>query len=29
MMNNKSCVVFVLIECDDKATNDVADELKK
>jgi len=28
-MNNKSCVAFVLIECDDKATNDVADELKK
>ena len=27
-MNNKSCVAFVLIECDDKATNDVVDELK-
>ena len=28
MMNNKSCVAFVLIECNDKATNDVTDELK-
>jgi hypothetical protein len=27
-VNNKSCIAFVLIECDDKATNDVVDELK-